>query len=216
MSWTLAPGVGFCAVGRDLVFLDLRRDRYFLLDGVRRAAFERLCSGEPNDGEAMTLLVETGLFIRSDVGSHIAPLAIDVPDADLSRPDDRRTEIRAIVTAWLALAWARRALNPDRLSSTIENRLQAKLRTPDPKGDEQLGAIAAEFARARVFVPISPRCLIDSLALYRIALRNGLAPTLVFGVRTNPFAAHCWLQSRSHILTGTAEEARNYRPLLAI
>lgn len=65
MSWMLAPGIGYCEVGGELVFLDLARDRYFALRGDDRAAFERLRSGAFNDSDAMTGLVRTGLAIAS-------------------------------------------------------------------------------------------------------------------------------------------------------
>src|SRR3546814_2589640 len=74
-----------------------------------------------------------------------------------------------------------------------------------------LAALASAYADARRWVPIPPRCLVDALALYRLSLRKGFAPTLVFGVRSQTFAAHCWLQSHSAVLTGTAEEASNFR-----
>lgn len=53
MGWTLAPGTGFCEVGNERVFLDLRRDKYIALKGEDRAAFDRLRVGEPNDSDAM-------------------------------------------------------------------------------------------------------------------------------------------------------------------
>ncbi|WP_288991071.1 lasso peptide biosynthesis B2 protein [uncultured Sphingopyxis sp.] len=164
----------------------------------------------------MTLLVDTGLFVRSDLGFRIEAPAFDVPADDLSRPDSRRSGLRSIFGAWCALAWAARALKPDRLPSTIEQLLRDKLLLDRSGQESELRALGTAFARARTFVPIAPRCLVDSLALYRMALRRSLAPTLVFGVRTNPFAAHCWLQSGACVLTGTAEEARNYQPILVV
>lgn len=52
--------------------------------------------------------------------------------------------------------------------------------------EDELIAMAARYAASRWIVPISPRCLVDALALDRILLRRGLAATLVFGVRINP------------------------------
>jgi hypothetical protein len=199
-----------------MIFLDLRRDRYFLMTDVRRKAFDRLLNGEPNDSGAMTLLVDTGLFVRSELGFRIEAPAVEVAAEDLSRPDCKRSSLRSIYSAWCALAWASRALKPDRLPITIEQLLRAKQPLDCSGQERQLKALGMAFARARTFVPIAPRCLVDSLALYRMALSRSLTPTLVFGVRTNPFAAHCWLQSGAHVLTGTAEEARNYQPILVV
>ena len=216
MGWKLAPGVGYCDAGGDLIFLDVRRDRYLQLRGERRAAFERLCAREPNDSDAMEGLIDTGLFSRSEVATAITPLEVEIPTSDLATAPIPRTPLASIAVAAWSLNWARKALLPGRLAATLDGLAAAKrARSGDPD-DLGLAALASTYGEARRWVPIPPRCLVDALALYRLSLRRGLTPTLVFGVRSNPFAAHCWLQSHSAVLTGTAEEANNYCPVLAI
>lgn len=216
MGWTLAPGVGFCLAGDDLIFLDARRDRYLQLGGERRAAFERLCAREPNDSDAMEGLIDTGLFSRSETATAIAPVEVYVPTSDLAAAPIARTRLASIAAAARALYWARKALLPGRLVATLDGFAEAKRSRSGDADDIGLAALASVYGEARRWVPVPPRCLVDALALYRLSLRKGFAPTLIFGVRTNPFAAHCWLQSHSAVLTGTAEEAHNYRPVLAI
>ncbi|MDP3674629.1 MAG: lasso peptide biosynthesis B2 protein [Novosphingobium sp.] len=216
MGWKLAPGVGFCLAGEDLIFLDVRRDRYLQLSGERRAAFERLCAREPNDSDAMEGLIDTGLVSRSEVATAIAPLEVEVPDADLAAAAIPRAGLTFIAAAARSLYWARKGLLPGRLAATLDGFAAAKRAWAGEADDIGLAALASVYGEARRWVPVPPRCLVDALALYRLSLRNGYAPTLIFGVRTNPFAAHCWLQSHSAVLTGTAEEAHNYRPVLAI
>ena len=216
MGWKLAPGVGFCRAGDDLIFLDVRSDRYLQLRGERRAAFERLCAREANDSDAMAGLIDTGLFARSEVATAIAPIEVEAPTADLATAPIPPTRLASIAAAARSLYWARKALLPGRLAATLEEFAAAKRAGTGEADDLGLAKLASAYGEARRWVPVPPRCLIDSLALYRLSLRKGLAPTLVFGVRTNPFAAHCWLQSHSVVLTGTAEEAHNYRPVLTI
>lgn len=216
MGWTLAPGVGFCLAGDDLIFLDVRRDRYLQLGGERRAAFERLCAREPNDSAAMTSLLDTGLFSRSDKDTAIAPLEVMVPTDDLTANPVSRTHLASIAAAARSLFWARKVLLSRRLAAALDTFAAAKRVAAGEPDDMGLAALASAYGEARRWVPVPPRCLVDALALYRLSLRRGFAPALIFGVRSNPFAAHCWLQSRSAVLTGTAEEAHNYRPVLAI
>lgn len=216
MGWTLAPGVGFCFAGDQLIFLDLRTDRYLALRGDRRAAFERLRARQENDSEAMTGLLATGFFVRSESESRLDPADIAVPAIDLGTRHRSRLRLPMIAAAARDLYWARRALAPDRLATTVADLdRQKRART----GDTDAGAIAdlaAHYAAARMLVPVAPRCLIDSLALFRLMLRRGLAPTLVFGVRPAPFAAHCWLQSSEHILTGSVDDAHNFTPIFRL
>lgn len=216
MGWTLAPGVGFCFADDQLIFLDLRTDRYLALRGDRRAAFERLRASEANDSEAMTGLLATGFFVRTDGENRLEPVDVKVPATDLTAR--RRTGIRLPMVAAAArdLYWARRALAPDRLATTVAG-LQQQKRTktsdPDPSS---MAELAAGYASARTLVPIPPRCLVDSLALFRLMLRHDLAPTMIFGVRLAPFAAHCWLQSSEHVLTGSVDDAHNFAPILLL
>lgn len=216
MGWTLAPGVGFCFAGDQLIFLDLRADRYLALRGERRVAFERLRVREANDSDAMSGLLATGLFVRSESENRLDPVDIAVPAVDLGMRRQSRLRLPMIAAAARDLYWARRALVPDRLAATVAD-LHRQKRTK--AGDPDAGAladVAAEYAAARTLVPVPPRCLVDSLALFRLMLRRGLAPTMIFAVRPAPFAAHCWLQSSETILTGSVDDAHNFTPIFAI
>lgn len=216
MAWKLGPGIGFCETGGDLVFLDLARDKYLAMRGEDRAAFERLCRGEANDGEAMTRLVQTGLLVRSDSPVLIEPTRIEVPPRDLSSAAEQGFSIGAALSAAVSLRWARRAMRPDRIAATIAGFSRCERGETVEAPEERVEAIAARYAASRWIDPISQRCLIDALALGRIIRAQGGRAALVFGVRLAPFAAHCWLQTPRVVLTGTAADARNYAPILAV
>lgn len=216
MGWTLAPGVGFCFASDQLIFLDLRTDRYLALCGGRRAAFDRLRAREANDSKAMTDLLATGFFVQTDGENRLDPVDVEVPATDLTAR--RRSGIRLPMVAAAArdLYWARRALAPDRLATTVaglQQRKETMKSDPDPSS---MAELAASYASSRTLVPVPPRCLVDSLALFRLTLRHDLAPTMIFGVRLAPFAAHCWLQSSEHVLTGSVDDAHNFTPILAL
>lgn len=214
MGWQLAPGTGFCEAGGELVFLDLTRDKYLALRGEDRAAFDRLRNGEANDSEAMTRLVETGFIVRSDGPRPIAPTQVNVPRRDLaSEPDPGFSFLMALAAA-RSLRWARQAMRPNHIAATIA----ALAREKATLASEAATAadLAGRYAACRWIVPIAPRCLIDALALDRILLARGQHATLVFGVRLAPFAAHCWLQTKDCVLTGTSADASNYTPILAV
>lgn len=215
MNWMLAPGIGYCETGGEFVFLDLARDRYFALRGADRAAFERLRSGAFNDSDAMTGLVGTGLLVRADGSRGLDPASAIIPAQDLSARDDGFS-LAGGISAARGLYWARRAMRPDRIGATVAGLAKAKARYRGESREGEVADVAARYAASRWIVPISPRCLVDALALDRILLKRELAATLVFGVRTNPFAAHSWLQTSDLILTGTAAEARNFTPILVV
>jgi len=216
MGWQLGPGVGFCEVAGDPVFLDLARDKYFALRGQDRAAFERLRRGEPNDSDAMTRLVATGLIARCDSATSLEPSQAAVPLGDLASHEDSRFGWPMALRAALALRWARRAMQPSEIAATVGKLAQAKRRLGVAGDEGAVVDIARRYAACRWLVPVRTRCLVDALALDHLLLKRRLATTLVFGVRLDPFAAHCWLQTPDTVLTGTSAEARNYTPILVV
>lgn len=216
MGWTLASGTGFCETGGELVFLDLARDRYLTLRGDDRAAFERLLRREPNDSEAMGRIVATGLLVQSEGPTHIEPLCASVPARDLAADTETPASLRMGFAAMRALRWARRAMRPERIAGTVAALGAAKIRLGVPGAETAVRRVAAAYAASRWIAATPPRCLVDALALDRILVARGLSVQLVFGVHLAPFAAHCWLQTPEVVLTGTAAEARNFKPILVI
>lgn len=216
MAWRIAPGVGYCEVGGELVFLDLARDKYLALRGEDRAAFERLRKGEPNDSEAMSRLVQTGLLARTDAPERLNPASIKIPPRDISDLDDRRFSLRMAVASATALRWAGQAMRPTHIAATVEKLRGTKARVGVPGADTPATAIASLYASCRWAIPVTPRCLIDALALDRILLSRGLVASMVFGVQLDPFRAHCWLQTPERVLSGTAAEARAFTPILVV
>jgi len=82
--------------------------------------------------------------------------------------------------------------------------------------DGRLIAAAAAFDRLSPWVPLPGECLFRSFMLLEILRRRGYRPRWVFGVRTWPFAAHCWLQAGEVALTDYADSLVSYTPILAI
>ena len=62
--------------------------------------------------------------------------------------------------------------------------------------------------------PVQGACLFQALVLRLFVRRGGAACDWVFGVRTWPFSAHCWLQSGDLVLNDLAERVGAYRPIL--
>jgi transglutaminase-like putative cysteine protease len=75
---------------------------------------------------------------------------------------------------------------------------------------------AQAFDQLMPLVPFQGQCLFRSrllLAFLRTADRDA---TWVFGVRTRPFQAHCWLQVHDTALDDAAERICGYTPILAL
>jgi hypothetical protein len=76
--------------------------------------------------------------------------------------------------------------------------------------------LVSVFNCLRLFYPRPYLCLFDSLALLEFLAHHGLSPKWIFGVRGEPFEAHCWLQTRETVLNDTVERASSYYTIMTI
>ena len=59
-------------------------------------------------------------------------------------------------------------------------------------------------------------CLLEALALLHFLAKFNFYPSWVFGVISEPFHAHCWLQDGETILNDSAVNITNYVPIMQI
>jgi hypothetical protein len=213
MGFELSPDISFCRTDGGLVFLDLRNDRYFQLGSRESRSFEKMLCGDAEIAELDAFLA-TGILLRVDGDTVCAPAAAALAPDDIYGLERFRPSLRGVIETGYQVARARRAIRSVRLRATIGDLSCRKAKAAE--ADDVALAAARHFEANRSLVPVDRRCLIDSVALMRILLARGIAVDLIFGVRTGPFAAHCWLQTRHHILTCAHDEARNFTPILVI
>lgn len=217
MTLWLAPTVRAVRVEADIVFLDIAADAYLCLVG----AGEHLDLGA--DGavaahppQAADDLVVAGLLTDEAPG----PLH----EADRVQPpcvarglEGEGGPVRA--PAFLGAAWAN-----GRAAKAIAQQPFAQVLTLagplDPRALEPpsaaLLAEAGRFARMAPWLPHAGLCLMRSLQqrLYLAARGHGVA--WVFGVRTWPFEAHCWLQAGDVVLDDAPGRVAGFTPILVV
>lgn len=91
-----------------------------------------------------------------------------------------------------------------------------EVRVPRAHVAASVPMLASRFARARRLVPLSGNCLTDSLALVRWLHEHGAGATLIFGVKLDPFAAHCWVQTNEVLLNDHVERVERFIPVRAV
>ena len=87
------------------------------------------------------------------------------------------------------------------------------LRDPPPWDVE---SITKSFLRVRPWYPRNYVCLYDSLALMLLLESYRIRADWIFGVREDPFVAHCWVQHGETVLNDHFDRIRNYVPIMAI
>jgi len=73
-----------------------------------------------------------------------------------------------------------------------------------------LDASARSIVAAAILIPGRIECLEQSLALWYLLRRRGVAVELTFGMRQFPFGAHAWVTYRGEPLNEDREALRHY------
>lgn len=68
----------------------------------------------------------------------------------------------------------------------------------------------------RPWFPQKPICRVDAISMSLALARAGAAPRLVFGVRLDPFHAHCWVEVEDAIVNEAYEDVGQYTPIMAV
>jgi hypothetical protein len=213
----LADGISFCDLDGRIVLLDLGRDRYFGLGPTAEKSFRCLLGGTEQLSEPeLRSLRAAGLIVPADRLEPILGACAAPPTASLveRRHTDMGIQVGLLPEIAARLWRARRGTGKGRLLRTV-----AALRTARAgaeRSDVSVEILVPPYLAARRLLPFAPNCLRDSLALASfLASRRG-SFQFVFGVRRDPFAAHCWLQEGSLVLNDSLDSVADFRPILVV
>ncbi|MDC7810149.1 lasso peptide biosynthesis B2 protein [Sphingomonas koreensis] len=215
MGFGLRAGVSYCEVAGRLLFLDVRRDRYFCLSEASEAAFRRVAQGAEAaapDAAALAGMIGDGLLVPGAPPRRCPP----VPQPQRSVVDALEGVSSSVATlgAIAGLVRARAALRLLGLARTLA-RLPPAIGTPSEAEQEaNTIQVAAAYQQAGLLVTALDRCLPRSIAVADRCRRLGIPVDLILGVRLQPFAAHCWVQLGATIVNDRLDKIRNFTPIL--
>ena len=234
MHYFLANHAFVCGIGPDIIILDLRHHRYFLFErefwepiardigGWPESIASRIRGLAPDRTVLAELLEDELLTVDGCRGKNAAPASMRLPTTALMedfsiespriRPAHVATFIVAIVSALIDFRF--RPLEK-LVARTRRNRQRLKPQAnPDIATLRELTEI---FRRLRpFFFASSGHSLFESLALLHFLSRYRIHPTWVFGVRSAPFEAHCWLQMAEVACNDPLDRIRRYTPIMRI
>lgn len=183
------------------VVLDLANNRYWALDA------DALSRPEPTP--AIKALLHCGsLRALAPPQAHIGQ-AIRSAARITHTPPRKAPALDA--AAWgrflIACLWARWVVSTGRLDAA--RRTLVRLRSGQAS-TQDAGEAVARFEQMRPLWPGDQVCLFDSLTLARFLLSEGRDAKIVFGVRTRPFSAHCWVESEQEVLLDLTGQFASY------
>ena len=80
-------------------------------------------------------------------------------------------------------------------------------------GIDAVEDVARSVATAGALYPGRARCLEQSLVLYYLLRRRGVAVRYCQGVMPHPFQAHAWIEYRGDVINDVAEHAAQFARL---
>jgi hypothetical protein len=234
----LRSHVFLCRGKRHWVILDVNRDKYLCVD---RRQFETLGpalqgwqeSSRPRSRDAPAVpqdaVALADQLLSVDILSERAAHAKDALPTTHSLPTEaidpdvparsRRSSWAHAGSFFLSSARASRQLHEQRFQATVEfvrARKSLHIGRAGPFDLERARSLIAVFERLRWFYPRPYLCLFDSLALIHFLARFHVYPDWVFGVNSDPFEAHCWVQAGGVVLNDTVARVSGFTPIMCV
>lgn len=215
----LPPHVHCCQRGDAFVFLDLKQDEYTLIMGEAAAA---LGERTPQPAESLRELIQAGLLTtdhRAGRPFSATPGAAAIqPLLDLETPSRPTVNLGHVYNFAIACTTAAARLRWSRIQNTVSAVAMRKARRASRQRVDldEARRLAAIFHRLRGLFPANYLCLFDSLALVEFLARYDVFPEWVFGVKLEPWAAHCWIQHQQFTFNESVEQAAAYTPIMVI
>jgi hypothetical protein len=232
-KYWLAPHVHVCVTGDYAVLLDLRRDKYIGIGREHMPALAASVIGWPTARSEtasaapakafLGKLLSTGMLTTDPAaGKEARSPAIPHPQLAAIQADlEHRPQItiRDVVQVLIAAATAKALLKWRPIETVVARVERRKERHRAGSGFDLDAArpIVAAFLYLRPLVfTTKDECLFDSLVLVELLARHRLFPVWMFGVSTNPFRAHSWVQAGDHVLNDLPENVSRFTPILAV
>ncbi len=220
----LAPGVFLARIDRRSVVLDLGRDRYTGLNERLTLALTgqvATAAGSSNPELAGALRQLKSAGILSTMAPPLPIRQAGPPTHSLwpSPPPFERFpafQARQAGAALVALARISLSLRTAPIRTTVE---QMRRTIQFDRGRRpRIGVlpILDGYTAARPWFPVRPICRLEALVLAHLFARAGHRPALVFGVRLDPFHAHCWVQLDECVVNEPVENVRQYTPIMTL
>lgn len=227
MPYFMADHVSCCEIDGRAVFLDVARDRYFLLSHELDEAFRTLRTGGQPHHRGLVALIAAGVLVERSEKTEEPNRLLQVPTRSALEPVNASVHARPGLNICLEvlidvcmMRWQLRT-HPlqhilEKASGSVGKESRDPLSGALASTEDQLVAASIQFLLARGYVPIERTCLLDSLSLVRFLSRRRLKAALVFGVTLHPFAAHCWVQVGDLVLNETLSDANAYTPIRVV
>lgn len=197
-------------IGDDIVVLDAKANAYYCLPAASAAVRVGPDGVTFEDPDLAEQFAQAGFL--TDAPGPARSLDPPRPVRDLGqrvaeRP--RLADVALILAAWLTMLPSYHLAGFSRLT-----RRRGPL-DPDTSGpSDDVVRLVSTFERVLPWLPFQGVCLYRAFLLRRVLRWRGHRTRWMFGVRTWPFLAHCWLQVGDVVLDDAAERLSAFSPIM--
>jgi len=199
------------SVGEDIVILDLQADRYDCLMGAAsQVGVHANGRIQVQDGAMADALVQANLCTPQSVNPQRAPAPTPLREAVPAPCPASQDVARALIVLTAgALSFRRRSL------AQLVNAAPAfAAELPRSRLESRIAELLGAERRARPWAPFEGQCLQRAFLLRQLLASAGAAVDWVFGVRTWPFTAHCWLQAGDLVVGDRLDRVARFTPIM--
>ncbi|WP_417231674.1 lasso peptide biosynthesis B2 protein [Brevundimonas sp.] len=205
---TLAAGLHMVRIRDDVVILDVGADRYSCLVGGGNQLTPVGSGAVSADDDVLQELQSAGL-IAPDPGAPACRTPV-TPQGELTA-DEYPGRIACLDTAIRTLA-ATAAFRGQSLAQLVDA-AEPRSSRPTPFDCRRISARVSAYRTVLPFIPFEGLCLQRAYQLRRILASDGQRVDWVFGVKTWPFFAHCWLQIDDLVIGDRFDRVRSFTPI---
>ena len=231
----LSRSVHFCEVDDGIVFLDLRKNRYFGIPAAQARVVKSVVrdweppvtqlqqplKADSRVADFLMLLIEKGIITMNEAGGRTPAQPVIDSNRVLEPAGIRREDVRvrfqhivAFIRALTVVVVMLRLFSMEALLARLarkRRRCANGLRSVD---EAEIYRLIVVFKRIRLWAyTTADACLKDSLVLKSYLQIFGIDTSCVIGVSTRPFAAHAWVRYGDAVLNDTLERIQDYTPL---
>lgn len=217
-----------------LIFLDVMNDRYYLIPRDEAFLVESAIyqngedlsdlpderGGKEPKQKTIEQMVKNGLITdKREAGKSLSPCIIEHP---VNRFEHTESDVEPIIR-WhhvingiLLGILTHLALRFMPLRFILKLYSHKSLMPSSEECERKSLKMAALYRKIRPFLFRSRLCLYDTLVFAGFCRIYGFFPTIVFGVKGEPFEAHCWAQWGTLILNDSPQNTGQYTPIMTI
>lgn len=233
-KYFLSPHTFACVAGEQVIFLDLERDKYTAIGPGEVRTLKSVVPGWPaadpdtlnqsaaNDSIVHELLAEGLLTADATSGKAFAPPDIEPASTTIDHvrgrfPKVDVVDLRRFAWAWALVTTQMRTMPIKRVLRRVRNRKQALKPHAPPWDVVKAHTLRTTYLILRPnFFNAKNQCLRDSLTLIEFYAMHGMYPDCVFGVKSEPFSAHAWVQEGPMVLNDYIPHVTSYTPIMVV